>query len=134
MGYRADVNASAPDRHARPGGRTLVPGLLAAFALLGLAGCALGWSPHATARATRNGGLILGWRAAPGATTYVVRFLDDGGREIDRIDGIETLELVLTRDALPRALEPGSRVRWTVVALRNGREAGHSPPAPLTLP
>ena len=92
------------------------------------------WHPHAAARTTPNGGVILGWKRAPAAQTYVVRFLDPAGRTLDTIDGVETLELVLTREALPRHLRPGSRVRWTVTALRGGREVGSSAPATLQLP
>ena len=93
-----------------------------------------GWRAHAAARTTPNGGVILGWRAAPGAGTYLVRFLSPRGAVLDSIGGVETLELVLTREALPRHLTPASRVRWTVTALRDGREVGRSAPAPLTLP
>ena len=92
------------------------------------------WHAHAAARATPNGGVILGWKQAPSATTYAVHFLDPAGRTIDTIEGVETLELVLTRDALPRHLAPGSRVRWTVTALRTGREIGKSEAANLQLP
>ena len=93
-----------------------------------------GWRAHAAWRTTPNGGVILGWKRLPAARTYVVRFLTPGGQVIDSIDGVETLELVLTREALPRHLAAGSTVRWTVVALRSGKELGHSPPAPLHLP
>ncbi len=92
------------------------------------------WHPHAAARTTPNGGVILGWTRAPAARSYLVRFLDPAGRTIDSIDGVETLELVLTREALPRHLTPGSTVRWTVTALAGQREVGRSAPAPLRLP
>jgi len=93
-----------------------------------------GWRAHATWRATRNGGVILGWKRLPGAESYSVLFLAPDGKTIDWIDGIETREVVLTRDALPRHLVAGSTVRWTVVALRSGKPVGHSPVAPLRLP
>jgi hypothetical protein len=92
------------------------------------------WRAHPAAHPTPNGGVILGWRRAASAETYVVRFLDAQGRTIDSIDGVATLELVLTREALPRHLVPGSTVRWTVTALRRGREVGRSDPESLRLP
>ncbi len=93
-----------------------------------------GWRSHAAWRTTRNGGVILGWRRLPSAQSYVVLFFSAEGRLIDWIDGIETSEVVLTREALPRNLVPGSTVQWTVVAVRSGRAVGRSPRAPIHLP
>ena len=93
------------------------------------------WHAHPVSHGTRNGGVILSWRRASGARTYGVGFYDAQGRVIDSIEGVETLELVLTRDALPRRLVPGSRVRWAVTAFRaTGRAIGRSEPDTLRLP
>lgn len=108
--------------------------IAAALLLLLVLAAPFRWHPHATARTTPNGGVILGWTRAPQAQTYVVRFLDPAGRTIDTIEDIETLELVLTREALPRHLTPGTKVRWTVTALRSAHEVGKSEPKTLQLP
>ena len=107
--------------------------LLALAAVLFLA--PFRWHAHPASRGTRNGGVILSWRRASGARSYGVGFYDAQGRVIDSVEGVETLELVLTRDALPRRLVPGSRVRWAVTAFREtGRALGRSEPDTLQLP
>lgn len=111
----------------------VVAALLAVVAVLRLS--PFRWHAHAVARPARNpGGVILAWRRAPAARSYAVGFYDSSGRVIDSVEGIETLELVLTRDALPRHLVPGSRVRWAVTAFRDGRAIGRSEPDTLRLP
>jgi hypothetical protein len=125
------------DHVSRPGtsGRSRVFWLIGAVALLlAVIIFAARWQARPSARTTRNGGVILGWHRAPSAHSYLVRFLAPTGATIDSIEGVETLELVLTREALPRHLLPGSMVRWTVSAFRAGREIGKSAPQALRLP
>ena len=92
------------------------------------------WQPNAGTRITPNGGVVLHWNAEPRATRYGVVFLSGDLGEADRIDGVTTTELVLTRDALPRGLTPGAQVLWRVTAYQGADELGHSPAAPLQLP
>lgn len=92
------------------------------------------WSPDPKSRVTPNAGLALAWTAAPGADRYVVVFVSADLEELDRIEGITSLELILTREALPRGLRPATTVSWRVLAFRGADEIGRSPATPVTLP
>ncbi|MEO5617901.1 MAG: hypothetical protein ABIS67_09025 [Candidatus Eisenbacteria bacterium] len=92
------------------------------------------WEARPEARAMRNAGLMLNWTAAPGADRYTVEFVSPDLDELDRVEGITSLELVLTREALPRGLAPGAQVSWRVLAFRGSDEIARSPAVPVTLP
>jgi hypothetical protein len=92
------------------------------------------WDARPLARVTPNAGLSLSWAVDPDAEHYTVVFISDDLTELDRVEGITGGELILTREALPRGLAPGSTVSWRVLALRGTDEVGRSPAAPVTLP
>jgi hypothetical protein len=79
-------------------------------------------------------GLVLRWRPVEGAVGYKVLFLRADLSELADIGPLTEPQLKLSPEALPPGLTNGERVRWQVVALRDGERVVTSTVAVVTVP
>jgi hypothetical protein len=79
-------------------------------------------------------GLVLRWAPVEGAVGYKVLFLRADLSELADIGPLAEPQLKLHPEALPPGLTSGERVRWQVVALRDGERIVTSPVAVVAVP